>query len=134
MKTLKTALFNVTIFFGANNLSAQLENTVWKGIFLVPDAHELVMNFKKDTVTLQFAFKYNLGDLSDKNLLEKMTYKVDKDKLTLQKVSGGSPCDNRTVGIYRFAVKDEKLLITLVSDDCIQRSSAFPAEALTSYN
>lgn len=128
---MKLSILILFICLSAKNVNAQLQDHAWKGVFMVPDPVECVFEFKKDTVYLKFAEKFNVNDLSGNNLLEKSVYKIENDTLTLQKVMGGSPCDTEVIGKYRFAVKDEKLSLFLIADDCMERAFAFPQEPLT---
>ncbi|SFI05547.1 hypothetical protein [Halpernia frigidisoli] len=131
MKTTKTFLLLLFLFLGFNTLSAQLENTVWKGTFMVPTPIESVLEFGKDTVNLKFAEGFVINSNSDEELTEKMSYKIDKDTIAFQKISGGSPCDAKAVGVYRFQLNDNKLSLAMIKDDCVERSSAFPEEPMT---
>ena len=58
-----------------------------------------------------------------------MSYTLTKDTMLLQKLSGTSPCQGETKGTYKFVLKDDKLNITPLADDCQEGSMAFTPEA-----
>ena len=89
----------------------------------IPDPMETFLQFKKDTVLLTV--------VADGTLVETMTYSVSNDTLRLTKTSGMSPCADNIIGLYHFELKDDKLTITPLSDDCSERSAAFKPEAWT---
>lgn len=89
----------------------------------IPDPYETIMHFKKDSAILTLA--------ADGTLVETMVYTVSKDTLRLTKLSGMSPCTENITGLYRIEIKDEKLTITVISDDCTERANAFKPEAWT---
>ena len=121
MKNLKTGLLFLFIFLGTQNLNAQVQNTSWEGVFNVPSPQEGVFEFKTDTVYVKL-----FGDI-----LETSRFKTSGDTLTLQKLSGGSPCDTDIIGIYRFKINDDKLLLTMINDDCAERAMALPEGPMT---
>ena len=51
-----------------------------------------------------------------------MTYTATNSTFTLAKVSGQSDCDNATVAKYKYEIKNNGLLITLVEDACDDRA------------
>lgn len=101
--------------------NAQLTDSKWKNTMNIPDPMETFLHFKKDTVMLTI--------VADGTLVETMTYSISKDTLRLTKISGMSPCGDAITGLYRFEIKDDKLTITPISDDCPERSNAFTPEA-----
>jgi hypothetical protein len=119
---MKKILFLVFIFALSFSIAdAQLTDTKWKNFMNIPDPLESFMHFKKDTVLLSIA--------ADGTLVESMTYTVNKDTLRLTKISGMSPCGDNVTGLYRIEMKDDKLIITPISDDCADRANAFKPEA-----
>ena len=105
------------ICFLALASQAQLAGTIWKGNLPIPDPTDILWIFHKDSCYLYL--------LPDSVVVETMTYKVDKNVMTIAKVSGNSPCDSGTPGSYTFEIRDEKLYITLNKDDCQDRGIAF---------
>ncbi|MEO5946282.1 MAG: hypothetical protein ABIP79_05660 [Chitinophagaceae bacterium] len=112
----------ICIVIFSNTSSAQLTDTKWKGTFYIPDAYECHMDFKKDTLNLVIAAS---GDI-----IETMKYSLAGDTLTIIKLNGSSPCGDE-VGIYTFKINGDKLKITLVKDNCGDRSSAGFGNELT---
>lgn len=113
----------VATFLIVFTAKAQLSDSKWTGTMNIPSPAECIFEFKKDTVYLY------LG--ADNSLLETMSYTIKNDTLTLVKLSGMSPCGTDTKGIYRIEVKDDKLFIKPLSDDCQERLNAFPADPFT---
>ncbi len=114
-----TAVIILSFFISAKG---QLTNTKWKATFNVPSPVECVLDFRKDTVVLFAA--------ADSSTIETMIYKVDKDTFSLEKISGGSPCDYQIQGKYKFEIRDEKMMISLIADSCNERVAAWPSDAL----
>lgn len=131
MKTIKTGVLILLICLGTKNLQAQLQNSAWKGTFLTPAPTECVFEFKTDTVYLRLANDYKANGVDDGKFLEKSLYKVEHDTLTLKKLVGLSPCDSEVKGRYLFVIKNDKLSLLLIEDDCRERVVAFPPEPLT---
>lgn len=100
---------------------AQLANTRWTSKMNIPSTMETVLDFKKDSLILTIA---QTGDV-----VETMTYTVSGDTLKLVKLDGGSPCDNSTVGSYKLLMKEGKLYISPIADDCYERKEAFLPDA-----
>jgi hypothetical protein len=93
---------------------AQLAKTKWKGTLQLDNPLEVIFDFGKDSL-----FVYTVADNS---ALETMIF-TDSDKiLTIKKVFGQSDC-NETEGKYKYEIKNDELILTLVSDECTGRSS-----------
>ena len=131
MKMIKKLLLILLIIVSSKTINAQLKNTSWKGDFMVPQPTECIMIFKEDTSFLVFASGFNPDKIDPANIIETMSYKIDHDTLSLQKLSGGSPCSEDIIGKYSFAIKNDLMYIQVINDDCPQRASAFPSEVLT---
>lgn len=116
----KTIVYSLIFVLMATTANAQLTDTKWKNMMNIPDPYETILQFKKDTVFLLIA--------ADGSLVETMTYTVSKDTLKLTKTSGMSPCSDTVIGLYRFEMKDDKMTIIPLSDDCSERSNAFKPE------
>jgi hypothetical protein len=56
-------------------------------------------------------------------LLETSLYTVKDSVLTLQKINGQSDCDGNTIGKYKFEIKGDAMQVTLIEDDCYNRSA-----------
>ena len=118
----KILAYSVLFLSLSSTTNAQLTDTKWKNFMNIPEPYETIMQFNKDTAILPLA--------ADGALIETMTYAVSKDTLRLIKISGMSPCSDN-VGLYRIQIKDDKLTITPISDDCTERMNAFKPEAWT---
>ena len=117
MKKFLLTAFVIVLFHLAGN--AQLENTRWKNTLQVPDPVECEFHFKKDTLEAY--------TVADGQLIETMSYKLNKDTLRIIKISGTSPC-SEVVGIYNAVIKDNQMTITPIDDPCVERSAAFRPE------
>ncbi len=118
MKTIALLLFLTAT---SSMASAQLTNTKWTGVLTVPDAIDVVLDFKKDVVDVLIS--------SSGEVVETMAYTASADTLTLRKVSGESSCDATSVAKLTFAVAADKLSITPVSDDCPLRAGSWTKDA-----
>jgi hypothetical protein len=119
----KNFIFSFLFILFVSAVNAQLTDTKWKNFMNIPESTESFMHFKKDTVLLSVA--------ADGTLVETMTYTINKDTLRLTKISGMSPCGDNVIGLYRIEIKDDKLTIIPISDDCSDRANAFKPEAWT---
>jgi hypothetical protein len=117
----KNITFTFVLILLVSAVNAQLTDTKWKNLMNIPDPTESIMHFKKDTVLLSIAV--------DGTLVETMIYTINKDTLRLTKISGMSPCGDNVIGLYRIEIKDDKLTIIPISDDCSDRANAFKPEA-----
>ena len=116
----KTILFALLIVLFVATANAQLTDTKWRNAMNIPDPIETILHFKKDSVSLFIA--------GDGSLVETMSYKISNDTLKLTKISGMSPCSESVVGIYRIEIKDDKMTIVALVDDCVERFNAFKPE------
>ena len=93
--------------------SAQLTNTKWTG-----KAGEMTIlwTFAKDTT--------GAVTLPDSISLGTMTFSVKDSVVSFRKIEGRLPCDAAIVGRYKFTITGNKLLFTLISDDCAARSQS----------
>lgn len=96
-------------------LFAQLESTRWKSRVIIGNPVNVILDFKKDTVSL-----YNLADSS---VIEIMNYTSDDTSFTLTKIDGQSDCDNSTPGKYSYKVIYGVMEMKMLSDNCYDRSS-----------
>lgn len=103
------------------NAKAQYANTSWKGVYYIPDSTDMVLQFKQDTLLLNY--------FADGSIAETMNYEMKGDTLIMTKISGISPCDG-IKGSYKLALKGDKLFMTLIKDSCDARASAMPGQPL----
>lgn len=116
----KLILMAFALGFIALSAQSQLADTKWKSSMNIPNPVECLLQFKKDTLIVLVAADPSM-------VVETMTYKLKNDTLTIYKVSGTSPCTD-TPGLYKWVLKDEKLFITPLSDECEDRANAFTPE------
>lgn len=118
---MKKILFSIAALVFAQISFAQLANTSWSGNFNIPDQTPMVVEFKSDSLIVSF---------TDKTVLESMKYKINNDTLSIVKLEGQSPCSLTSTATYKVTMKDKKLFIALLDDDCFERSSAWPTDGL----
>jgi hypothetical protein len=104
---------------------SQLQNTRWKGTIKGDNPRNVILDFKKDQVVLY--------TVSDSEIVERMTYGINQNIITLKKIDGQSDCDNATLGQYKFKTENQKMTFALSSDQCSDRSSAFDATKWTKW-
>jgi hypothetical protein len=104
---------------------AQLQNTRWKATVKGDNPRNVILDFKKDSVILY--------TVSDSEIVEKMTYTVDKSQFIVKKTEGQSDCDNSTPGTYGYRMVNGKMLVRLISDACSDRSSALDSTYWTKW-
>jgi cell wall-associated protease len=122
-KTFKTILLTAFIFVLSTHAKAQLAGTHWQATINIPMPVKAMFDFKADTL---FLIQVNFPDSG--MLHETMKYKFENDTLSLQKISGDSPCDNSSVGKYKVEFKDEKMFLILIEDACDGRANAWPSD------
>lgn len=121
MKKVILCLLLVTIV--SASLKAQVESSKWNGIFKLDNPLNVRFDFNKDTV--------NVINLDQNTILETMIYTINSKALTFRKISGQSDCNSSSVANYIYEIKDNMLLLTLVDDECEDRSSVLNHLQLT---
>ena len=109
-------LIVIATAFIALNTNAQLANTNWKGTLNIQGGIDVQFMYGKDTL--------NVINVEDNSTLETMKYTVKDSLVTIQKISGQSQCDPSSLGKYKFVINNGQMIMTLVSDDCYDRSNA----------
>jgi hypothetical protein len=104
----------------SNNLAAQnkLQSTKWIGTGNIPNPTE---------VSLEFGASDTLAIKAGDEEVEVMRYSVNADTLSISKLYGSSPCDSE-VGKYHFSIKEDRILLVAVQDECSIRAQAFSTE------
>ena len=118
---MKKILFLLIALIGFKFTNAQFANTSWKGLYKVPDPTEMILQFKTDTLLL--------NDPENETVVETMNYSISGDTLVFTKLNGSSSCGEEK-GVYKLAIKDNKLFMTVIDDPCYDRVAAMPDEAL----
>lgn len=94
-----------------------ISNTKWKGHIESPQALDIILEFKNDSL---------IATSAEGMELEVMSFSQTKDTLKLRKLNGQSPCDYTTDGFYHleWVENGDKLLLHLVKDDCTDRAKS----------
>jgi len=112
---MKRILITVFIIFIAFATNAQLSNTKWKGTLNVEGGMDVIFYFNNDTLDVLNA--------ESGESLETMKYTTRDSVLTLVKLFGQSQCDS-TPGNYKYVIENNQLTLSLISDECPDRSGA----------
>lgn len=118
---MKKIIFTLITCFVVTSLQAQYSNTSWKGTFKIPDDYECILSFSNDSLSLK---------LADGSPVEFMKYTINKDTLSITKLDGKSPCDYTTAAIYKIEIKNSRLYISPLKDDCNERADAWPTDGM----
>ena len=110
---MKKIIFLLCIVIAAVSANAQLAKTKWKGTLQLDNPIEVVFDFGKDSLSVY--------TVADNSALETMTFADSNNVLIIKKVYGQSDCAE-TEGKYKYEIKNEELVLTLVTDDCTGRS------------
>ena len=111
---MKKIIFIAFIAFISASANAQLANSKWKGTLQLDNPTDVVFDFRTDTLEAFVA--------EDNSSLELMKYSIKDNVLSIQKISGQSECDDTAVAKYKFEIGSDGLLLTLIEDNCIDRS------------
>lgn len=110
-KLFVTLLVTLLVF----NAKAQLSNTKWKGTLNINGGMDVSFNFSNDTL--------DVSSTESGESLEMMKYTTTDSLLTLVKLYGQSQCDT-TAGKYKYVIAGNEMTISVISDDCLDRSGA----------
>jgi hypothetical protein len=113
---MKNILLIILVSFAFVPSIAQQNPIKWKGTLKLDSPTDIILNFKNGTC--------EAVRVADSQSIEIMNYTLNDTLLTLQKVSGDSDCDTTSIGKYKIEKKNNSLLVTLISDDCDDRSNA----------
>jgi hypothetical protein len=113
---MKNILLIILISFAFIPAIAQQTPMKWKGTIKLDSPTDIILNFKNGTC--------EAVRVADSQSIEIMNYTLNDTLLTLQKISGDSDCDTTIIGKYKIEKKNNTLLVSLISDDCDDRSSA----------
>jgi hypothetical protein len=112
---MKMIILLILVFFAFVPAIAQ-QHLKWKGTLHLDSPTDIFLDFRNDTCE---AIR-----VADSQSVETMHYTMNDTLLTLQKITGSSDCDDTGMGKYKLEKKDDGILITLISDDCTDRSDA----------
>jgi hypothetical protein len=93
-----------------------LAGTAWQGVVNVPDPTVVVFQFKRDTLLVI--------EQASRQVIETLRYVQKGDQWTWYKLSGNSPCNEQTPGLYTYKIQKDELLIHLIKDGCEARAGA----------
>ena len=112
-------VFIIALIFFGQDLFAQnsISNTKWKGHIVNPQALDIILEFRYDSLIVTSAEGLELGV---------MFFSQTKDTLKIRKLSSQGPCNNTTEGIYILTI-DDKLVLYPISDNCKQRAVSISA-------
>jgi hypothetical protein len=110
---MKKIIVLLLVVISTVSANAQLSKTKWKGTLQLDNPLDVIFDFGKDSL-----FVYTAADNS---ALETMVFTDSVSTLIIKKVYGQSDC-NDVAGKYKYEIKNEELLLTLVTDDCPARS------------
>ena len=113
---MKTIMLVILVSFAFIPAIAQQTHFKWKGTLNLDSPTDIILDFTNDIC--------DAIRIADSQSLETMHYTLSDTLLTLQKITGGSECDTSSIGKYKIEKKDDGLHITLISDDCDDRSNA----------
>jgi uncharacterized protein YrrD len=111
---MKKIIFVAIIMLAGFAANAQLANVKWKGTVQLDAQVDIFLNFKTDTL--------EAITVEDGQLIETMKFSVQNNILSIWKISGKSECSD-TESKYKFEIKEDELTLTLVSDNCTDRSN-----------
>jgi hypothetical protein len=103
------------IVFMAFAANAQLANTKWKGTLNVQGGMDVLFDFNSDTLDVSSA--------ESGESIEAMKYTATDSVITLTKLFGQSQCDS-SPGNYKYTLENNELILSLISDECPDRSGA----------
>ena len=92
---------------------AQLNKTKWKTQLQLENITDVYFDFGNDSLKVFAA--------ADSSLLETSLFTEKGKELSILKVKGISNCDGIT-GTYKFEIKNDQMVLTLISDQCSDRS------------
>ena len=101
---------------------AQLSKTKWKTTLQLENITDVYFDFGRDSLKV-FA-------VADSSMLETSIYKEKGNELSILKVKGISTCEGIT-GVYKFEIKNDQMVLTLISDQCSDRSEVLDKLVLT---
>jgi len=117
----KTGLLILLAFFSFS-LHAQLSQTKWKTTLQLENATEVYFDFSRDSLKVFV--------VADSSLLESNIYTAKEGELSILKVSGISNCEGIT-GKYKFEIKNDQMVLTLMSDPCTDRAEVLEKVVFT---
>ena len=97
------------------NLRAQLSDTKWTGKLNIEGGMDVVFRFSNDTL--------EVSNPANGESIETMKYTTTDSVMTLEKLYGNSQCDT-SLGQYKYVISGNQMTLSLISDNCADRSGA----------
>jgi hypothetical protein len=119
---MKKTGFLVILAFLSISSFAQLSKTKWKTTLQLENITDVYFDFGKDSLKVFV--------VADSSLLETSLFTEKGKELSILKVKGISTCDGIT-GTYKFEIKNDQMVLTLISDPCSDRSEVLDKVVLT---
>ena len=110
---MKKIMLIAAIVFTGIVANAQLANAKWQGTLQLNSPTDVILDFKADTL--------EAITVEDNQVIELMKFAVQDSVLSIWKISGQSQCGDAE-SKYKFEIKENELTLTLLSDDCPDRS------------
>src|SRR5664279_2344797 len=110
---MKKTGFLMLLTFLSFSSYAQLTKTKWKVTLQLENTTEVYFEFGRDTLKVFV--------IADSSLLETCLFTEKGQELSILKVSGMSNCEGITA-IYKFEIKNDQMVLTLISDSCSDRA------------
>jgi len=94
-----------------------LSNSSWKGHIEIPQAMDILLEFRNDTVIVTAD---GIGEL------ETMFFSQNRDTVKFRKLNGTSPCNDVAIGRYlvEWQENGDKIILHNIADDCTERANA----------
>ena len=108
----KTGLLFALAFISVSSF-AQLGKTKWKTTLQLDSSTDVYFDFGRDSL--------KVFTVADSSLIETSLYSEKGAELSILKVTGMSNCDGVT-GTYKAEIKNDQMILTLISDKCSDRS------------
>jgi hypothetical protein len=99
-------------------LSQTISSSKWKGTLLIPDAVDVNLTFKKDTLYITNQNNQEVGTIF---------FTQRNDTIMIRKVSGPSPCPEQAEGLYKidWMENGNKFRLYGIADECEGRIGVF---------
>ena len=117
----KTALLLVLAFLTFSSY-AQLSKTKWKTTLQLQNLTDVLFDFGKDSLKVFV--------VADSSLLETSLFTEKGGEMTILKVNGISNCEGVT-GKYKFNIREDQMVLTLISDSCSDRAEVLDKAVMT---
>ncbi len=119
---MKRTAFLIALAFLSISSHAQLVKTKWKVTLQLENTTDVFFDFGRDSLKVFV--------VADSSLLETSLFTEKAGEMTILKVNGISNCEGVT-GTYKFEIKGDQMVLTLISDQCSDRAEVLDKAVLT---